>query len=185
MVTIADPSSQSPIIERYRFPVSFAQQRLWFLDQLEPGNPVYNLVWSMGLDGELDVVALNDALQALVARHESLRTTFADEDGTPVQLIAEQLPVEVSVENPARWAEHDLDARLVEIARVPFDLRCGPLLRVTVLRRSASSAVLLIVIHHIVADGWSMAVLFRELAALYNARVRNRAADLPGPHSAL
>jgi amino acid adenylation domain-containing protein len=166
-------------VARERAPASYMQQRLWFLDQLEPGNPVYNLVWSMGLDGELDVVALNDALQALVARHESLRTTFADEDGTPVQVIAEQLPVEVSVENPARGAEHDLDARLVEIARAPFDLRCGPLLRVTVLRRSASSAVLLIVIHHIVADGWSMAVLFRELAALYNARVRNRAADLP------
>ncbi|MGI9344351.1 MAG: amino acid adenylation domain-containing protein, partial [Gammaproteobacteria bacterium] len=171
--------------ERYRTeaPLSFVQQRMWFLDQLEPGNPVYNLVWAVSARGELDVTALEQSVACVVARHEALRTSFASVDGEPVQRIASDVQVPIVIENLCERDDFDdrdgIAARLAAIARRPFDLATGPLLRVHVLRLSADEHALVVVMHHIVADGWSMAVLFRELADAYAAYLAGRAPALP------
>ena len=177
--------SQAPELRRMprgeSLPLSFAQQRLWFLDQLVPGNPFYNVPASVRLAAAVDVAVLERAVNAIVERHEALRTTFVSVDGRPRQRVAPALRVPVAVvdlrdlERRAREAEA---ARLAaEEAERPFDLERGPLLRVRVLRLGASDHVLLLTLHHIVADGWSMGVLFGELNALYGG-VRARAAGL-------
>jgi len=154
-------------------PASYMQQRMWFLDQLEPGNPVYNLVWAMRLRGRndqrLDIAALECAVAAVTARHEILRTAFVGRDGTPVQLIAHESKVRVETERVSTATGQNLDQRLVALAKTPFDLRTGPLLRVNVLQVADDDHVLLLVMHHIISDGWSMSVLFDELAVAYRA----------------
>ena len=160
-------------------PLSWAQQRLWFLDQLEPESAAYNLHWAARIDGTVDVNGLQQALVALTERHETLRTTFAPGDGAPVQLIARSAGVRVEEEAMPGAGQDRLHARLLDLIRQPFDLRSGPLLRAHLLRASDTHAVLLLVMHHIVADGWSMSVLFRELAILYNAALAGRPAELP------
>ncbi len=174
------------------FPASFAQQRLWFLDQLEPGTPLYNIPSAVRLSGALDVEALQRSLDEIVERHESLRTTFAAVDGQPVQVIA---PAGASVSAYSNMPIRLVDLRDVpedrreaqalrlaaEEARRPFDLARGPLLRVALLRLDESEYVVLLTMHHIISDGWSMGVLVAEIAALYDAFARGR----PSPLSAL
>jgi amino acid adenylation domain-containing protein len=160
-------------------PASFMQQRLWFLDQLEPGNPVYNLVWSNRLCGKLDVGALERAVTAVVCRHEILRTSFIEQDGTPMQLIADDAATSVWLESLDDVSDDCLDQRMIELAKQPFDLHTGPLWRVNVLRLSEHEHVLMLVVHHIISDGWSMSVLFRELATAYNALRHNASPDWP------
>ena len=160
-------------------PASFMQQRLWFLDQLEPCNPVYNLVWATRLYGQLDVVALEQAVSAIACRHEILRTTFIEQDGTPLQLIADESVTSVVLESSVEALGENLDRRIIELAQRPFDLHAGPLLRVNVLRVSERESALLLVVHHIISDGWSMSVLFRELATAYNAFRRKALPDWP------
>ncbi|WP_163871140.1 non-ribosomal peptide synthetase, partial [Myxococcus eversor] len=157
-----------PSPRRSVLPLSFAQQRLWFLDRLEPGGVAYNVPTALRLDGPLDVEALERAFAEVVRRHESLRTCFPDEGGVPVQVIQPPTAFQLRrVEQPKdeatllRWVSE-------EVAR-PFDLTRGPLLRVTLVRLSAESHVLVVVLHHIVSDGWSTEVLVREVAALYEA----------------
>ncbi|MCA1614416.1 MAG: condensation domain-containing protein, partial [Acidobacteria bacterium] len=157
-------------------PLSFAQQRLWFLDQLEPGAAAYNVTAALRLKGRLDADALRRALDEVVRRHESLRTTFAEADGQPVQLIAPELTVSLPVVDLAHRAG---DERGVEVgrlaaeeARAGFDLRQGPLLRARLLRLTEAEHVLLFTMHHIISDGWSVGVLVREVAALYEAFAR-------------
>ncbi|MYR83791.1 hypothetical protein GTY41_02230, partial [Streptomyces sp. SID685] len=134
-------------------PLSFAQQRLWFLDRLRPGDPRYNSAVAVRFTGPLDHKALSGALAAVVARHEALRTTFEETDGRPAQRVDPAGPVPLPVRDTT-----DLDADLrAEYAR-PFDLRQGPLLRALLLRESAVSHILLLTAHHIVTDGWSMGV---------------------------
>jgi amino acid adenylation domain-containing protein len=154
-----------------RLPLSFAQQRLWFLDQLVPGHAFYNLPAAVRLRGALSVDALRSTFQEIVRRHESLRTTFAVFDGVGYQTIAPAPRVKVPLADLA-----DLDAirRESELMRLsaaeaarPFDLSTGPLLRLTLLRLSREEHAVLLTMHHIVADGWSMGVLVRELTALY------------------
>ncbi len=144
-------------------PLSFAQERLWFLDQLEPGTPLYNIPVALRLTGRLDAAALELALAGVVRRHEALRTTFGFQDGNPVQTVQppgfRMARVELS--------EDDLPAFLLDEARRPFDLAAGPLLRATLVRLGEADHALLITLHHIVADGWSLGVLVREVAALY------------------
>jgi amino acid adenylation domain-containing protein len=159
-------------------PLSWAQQRLWFLDQLEPQSSVYNLHWAARLHGEVNHGALQTAVDALLVRHESLRTTFGASDSEPVQLIATDVSVPVQLESVPGMSEERLQRRLLKLARQPFDLRSGPLLKVHLLQLSRNEFVLLLVIHHIVADGWSMGILFRELAILYNAAVTGEPAAL-------
>jgi amino acid adenylation domain-containing protein len=154
-------------------PLSFAQQRLWFIDQLEGAGAAYHMPTSLRLQGELDRAALVRALGRIVARHEALRTTFAETDGDPVQRIA---PAEAS---SFHLMEHDLRGRaqagaelrrvMAEEAGAPFDLAHGPLIRGRLVRLADDDHVLLITMHHIVSDGWSMGVLTHEISALYAA----------------
>jgi amino acid adenylation domain-containing protein len=168
------------------FVASFAQERLWFLDQLEPGGAVYNLPTAVRLAGPLDLDALAAALGDLVARQESLRTTFAPsaDGGPPRQIVAAagEVPLEV-VDLRSLAAEEREEAaaeRAATEALAPFDLARGPLCRATALRLADDETALLVTLHHIVSDGWSMDVFVRELAAGYAARVGSgRAAELP------
>ncbi|MEQ0563558.1 non-ribosomal peptide synthase/polyketide synthase [Amycolatopsis sp. NEAU-NG30] len=162
-----------PVVPRDgALPLSFAQQRLWFLDEFEPGGTEYLSPTALRLRGDLDVDALRRALDTLVARHESLRTTFDAVDGRGVQLVHEPYHVELPVE------DYDEDALARESLR-PFDLRTGPLLRARLFRRAAGDHVLLLVLHHIVTDGWSSGVLATELDTCYAAYVRGEDPALP------
>ncbi len=167
-------------------PLSYAQQRLWFLDQLEPGSPLYNIPMAVRLTGTLDVDAARYALQTIVERHEVLRTTFAMRDGQPVQRIAPEIELEVpfvdwtdSATAPEAEREAAIRRFVQDAARRPFDLQRGPLLRVHLLRLTPSEYILVLNIHHSAFDGWSMDVLTREFAAIYARRVLGEAAALP------
>ncbi|HEX8318268.1 amino acid adenylation domain-containing protein [Longimicrobium sp.] len=154
-------------------PLSFAQERLWFMDQLEPGSAAYNVPVAVRLGGALDVAALERALGEIVRRHEALRTVFAEVDGAPVQVVAPVGGFALPVEDLSGLGEADREAKVSrragEEAARPFDLAAGPLFRAALLRLGADEHVLLVGMHHIVSDGWSMGVLFRELSALYTA----------------
>jgi amino acid adenylation domain-containing protein len=162
-------------------PLSFAQQRLWFLQRLEPGSAAYNIALATRLTGVLDIVAMRRALQTIVGRHESLRTTFAEMDDIPVQVVAAISNVPLPVTDLSRMPEPEREMRrhAGEEARTPFDLEKGPLLRAQLLRLAPQEYVLLLTVHHIVSDGWSMGVLLKELAALYRARVTGEPLSLP------
>ena len=167
-------------------PLSFAQQRLWFLDQMEPGSPAYNIHRAIRLTGRLEVGALERALNEIARRHESLRATFTVRDGRPLQVIAPPVPLPLPVTDLRALPGDEAEAearRLAEAeAHRPFDLAQGPLLRADLLRLGDGEHLLLLTMHHIVSDGWSMGVLLRELAALYSAFLAGRPsplADLP------
>ncbi|CAM2196822.1 Amino acid adenylation domain protein [Paraburkholderia kururiensis] len=153
------------------YPLSASQQRLWFLWNVDPSSPAYNLSRAMRLTGALDVRALRRAFDALVARHGALRATFIERDGTALQRIPDAAGY--------AWRERVLDdpaalsKTLRDAAREPFDLRAGPMLRVDLIALDTDCHVLLVVTHHIVSDGWSQALLVRELAALYGAAIRS------------
>jgi amino acid adenylation domain-containing protein len=161
------------------FCTSFAQQRLWFLEQYEQGTSRYHMPVACRVKGELDEVALEAALNDLVERHEVLRTTFAAGPEGPVQRIAEQLHITLAREGLAGADEARVQARIRQEAQAPFDLAQGPLLRATVLRLSADERIVLLTLHHITSDGWSMAVLLRELGACYRARLQGAEPALP------
>jgi amino acid adenylation domain-containing protein len=164
-------------------PLSYAQQRLWFLDQLEPGNAFYNITAAVRLSGKLERAALGASFQELVRRHEALRTHFSSVAGEAVQVIAESLELE--------WEEIDLrgleeserevaQSRLAqEKAQTPFDLAQGPLLRLSLLQLGEQEHVLLLVMHHIISDGWSLGVLMHEVAVLYQAYSEGKPGSLP------
>ena len=160
-------------------PLSWAQQRLWFLDQLEPGNAAYNISWTVRLNGELNVGLLRAALQDVVNRHETLRTVFPASDGNATVEIGNDVAVELPVEDLAGAGEEQLRARLADLAGHKFDLGQGPLLRPGLIRLGDTEHILLVVVHHIVADGASMRILFRQLAACYEARLSGGQAGLP------
>ncbi|MFP2902408.1 amino acid adenylation domain-containing protein, partial [Corallococcus sp. 4LFB] len=154
-------------------PLSFAQQRLWLLDQLQPEDASYNLPAALQLTGHLDVEALRRAFEALVARHEALRTTFHEHQGQPTQRIhapaAWTLPLTDLSSLPEDQRENEARKLADEEARRPFRLATGPLLRSALVRLAEGSHLLLVTMHHIVSDGWSMGVLVRELISLYAA----------------
>lgn len=164
-------------------PPSFAQSRLWFLDQFEPGSSAYNIPSAVRLEGLLDVGALEAALNALVARHEALRTHFGVVAGDPVQVIAADLKVPLPVDDLGSLPEAEREARLQKQlqseAGTPFDLAQGPLLRARLLRFEEQAHVLVLTLHHIISDGWSTGVLMRELSALYAACCRGESSPLP------
>ncbi len=164
-------------------PLSFAQQRLWFLDQLEPGTSAYTIAARRRLHGPLDFPALASACTALVRRHETLRTTFTSKDGEPVQRVADPEPVTLGIVDLERHAAADRDRVAWQIVREeaqrPFDLARGPLFRPVLLRLEPDEHELLVSVHHIVADGWSLGILARELDALYEASVAGRPSPLP------
>ncbi|MFG2602568.1 non-ribosomal peptide synthase/polyketide synthase [Streptomyces sp. NPDC048514] len=160
-------------------PLSFAQQRLWFLDRLRPGDPRYNSAVAVRFTGTLDRGALEAALATVVGRHESLRTTFEEADGRPAQTVRPAGPVPLPVRDTAGTGTAGTDAALREEYSRPFDLLRGPLLRALLLRESATSHVLLLTAHHIVTDGWSMGIVLDELCTAYDALTRGAAAQLP------
>jgi amino acid adenylation domain-containing protein len=164
-------------------PLSFAQQRLWFLAQLAPDSPFYNTSAALDLQGPLDAAALARACNEIVRRHEALRTTFATVDGSAVQVIAPAAPVavpEVDLRGlPVEDREREAERLALEEAGTPFDLVHGPLLRLRLLRLDAERSVLVLNTHHIVSDDWSLDVFVRELAALYRASVAGGTSPLP------
>jgi amino acid adenylation domain-containing protein len=164
---------------RYEFPASYAQRRMWVLDQLDPGRPTYNVGWAVWLDGPLDATALTGAWTAAVGRHEALRTVFRDVGGVPVQVVDDDppgppVPVLSLTDLPADVREARAREILREHASVPFDLACGPLVRVQLLQLAPDQHLLSLVAHHIIADGWSFRLLFAELAADYGALCEGR-----------
>src|SRR5712671_3212976 len=148
-------------------PLSFAQQRLWFIDQLEPGSPAYHVATALRLRGPLDVAAVERAIAQIAERHEILRTRFPAVDGTPIQVIdsphSSSVPLIDLSEHPAEEREARAQAAMKAEAQRPFDLSTGPLLRTLLVRLSAEEHLLLTVMHHIISDGWSSGIFFREL----------------------
>ncbi|QXH54365.1 non-ribosomal peptide synthetase [Pseudomonas maumuensis] len=187
---LAAPDDSAPIPRRADgqadCPLSFSQQQLWFLDQLAPGNPFYNVPSALRLKGRLEAAVLERALNVLVERHAMLRTTFANVDGEPRQVVHASLPLTLAVldlsQLPEALRQERLAAAVEAEARAPFDLAQGPLLRSTLLRLGDEDHVWLYSMHHIVADGWSMGVILHEVANAYAELLRGvpaRLAPLP------
>ena len=164
-------------------PASFAQQRLWFLDQLEPGTAAYNLVRAFRITGPLDVSALTSAIRAVVRRHESLRTVFESVEGEAQQIVLPDIDVAVPIVTVNGLSENDREKQALHIAseegKKPFDLTRGPLLRALLVQMSPQKNLLVLAMHHIITDGWSISILFRELARSYEAFVNGSDAQLP------
>ncbi|MEI2581572.1 non-ribosomal peptide synthetase [Scytonema sp. PRP1] len=180
-----------PISRNRNLPLSFAQQRLWFLDQLVPNNPFYNVPAAFRLTGSLHLAALEQTFNEIVRRHEALRTTFAIVEGQPVQVIApilnvslpirdlQQLPQVVVAPTPRDQREKEARRLMTQEAQRPFNLSTDPLLQVTLLRLDEAEHILVLNMHHIVSDGWSIGVLIREIALLYTAFASNQRSPLP------
>jgi amino acid adenylation domain-containing protein len=164
-------------------PASFAQQRLWFMDQLEPGGVSYNMPIAVRVVGALDLSALERALNEVVRRHESLRTTFTAVDGRPLQVIAPSLAIPLPIVDldaiPEDERPAEVERRLHEEARRSFDLARGPLVRAGLLRVEEREHVVFLIMHHIISDGWSLGVLVQEMATLYGAFSQGRPSPLP------
>jgi non-ribosomal peptide synthetase component F len=178
------PSLQ-PVPRDRPLPLSFAQQRLWFLDQLETGSPAYNVPAVVHLRGRLIVRALEWSLSEILGRHETLRTSFSVVDREPVQVIAPAIPLTMPVIDLTSLPEsgREAEARRIadEEAQRPFDLTQSPLLRATLLRLGPEDHILLLTMHHIASDRWSMGVLYRELGALYQSKIQGfKSPGVPG-----
>jgi amino acid adenylation domain-containing protein len=178
---------QAPPLCRARrdapLPASFAQQRLWFLDQLEPGRSTYHIPAAVRLVGRLDEDALKRAVNEVVRRHEALRTSLVSDGGVPRQLIAETLELSMAVEDLSSLAEDQREAlafrRIREEAERPFDLARGPLVRAGLLRLGEEDHVVMVTMHHAVSDGWSNGILIREVSTLYEAFRLGEPSPLP------
>jgi acyl carrier protein len=184
---LAGESETVPAITRVRrdgpLPLSYAQQRLWILDQMEPNNYMYNIPRSMRMRGQLDVAALTRSLNEIVRRHEPLRTWFGMEAGQPVQHIEPELGLHVREVDltafPAEERESKAHAIVAEEATTPFDLSIAPLLRAMLLKLDAEDHVLMLTMHHIVSDAWSATVFMQELTALYESFLKGAKPELP------
>ena len=169
--------------EAFTFPLSFAQERLWFLDRLQPGSSAYNIPLPLRLEGPLDVDALALALDAVVDRHESLRTSFLEVHGEPAQVVHESIhvPLETLDTTLVSPADREQEAKrlVTETALSPFDLTRPPLVRAHLIRLAEDDHVFLFTVHHIVADGWSTGIVLREIVELYRAHVEGREVALP------
>lgn len=179
----SDRHNPQPIVRVERdapLPLSFAQQRLWFLDQLEPGRAAYHVPILIRLTGLLDVSTLEKSVREVINRHESLRTTFRKVDERPVQVIASPGAWRLNAIDLSAIKEAEAEARRLaqKEALLPFDLSTGPLFRATLWRLNAGEHILLLSMHHIVADGWSIGIFVSELSALYNAFAGGRPSPL-------
>ncbi|KAA3617203.1 MAG: amino acid adenylation domain-containing protein [Calditrichaeota bacterium] len=166
--------------------LSFSQQRLWFLDQLQPGGSFYNIPSAFKLKGKLNLEALQKSIDKLILRHEVFRTTFADKSGTPVQVIADNLELKLEIED---LSQHDNQSREIEIQKIAraeatfaFNLASGPLIRIRLIKSFEDEHVVFFTVHHIISDGWSMGIMVSEIATFYAAfSIGNepQIADLP------
>ncbi|MBG1243112.1 non-ribosomal peptide synthetase [Nostoc sp. NZL] len=177
--------SEPPILPKVRdaeLPLSYAQQRLWFLDQFEPNSAFYNIPMALRLVGNLNQPALEQSLQEIIHRHEALRTNFITVDGKPSQIIQIQTNWTVSVIDLKYLSTTNQEITSQELARQqaiqPFDLANGALIRTTLLVLSQTEHILLVCMHHVVSDGWSMGVFVQELAALYDAYAQGQPSPL-------
>ncbi len=160
-------------------PLSFGQERLWFLDQLDPLSPAYNIAFTVRLAGDLDTAVLCSSVNAIIARHEALRACFPSLDGKPGQRIRSDVSIPVDCEDVSGLAETELQKRLAAVAAKPFNLASGPLLRAHLFRRGPADHRLLIAIHHIVSDGISNGLFFAELATHYDGLLSGDKVNLP------
>ncbi|MEW6734140.1 MAG: amino acid adenylation domain-containing protein [Acidobacteriota bacterium] len=171
-----------PISRDKELPLSFAQQRLWFLDQLEPNNPFYNVPAVIRLIGPLNTITLEQCINEIIKRHEVLRTSFINEDGRAVQAISAQLRVKLAEIALSHLGEEERELEVVKLINKetvrPFQLSQPPLLRIKLLRLAAAEHVLVVVMHHIISDGWSMAIFIREVTGLYEALCRGESLRL-------
>ena len=176
-------SVQSRIRNGRPTPLSFAQQRLWFLDQLLAGNPVYNMPTAFRLSGFLDIGCLEQSLNAVIERHEVLRTTIESVEGKPVQIVRRKHRSSFGSHDLSIGPEEEREAEaskiLAQEARRPFNLAQDLMLRATLIKRSEQEHILLLVMHHIASDGWSMGILMRELSHFYEAEITGRPSSLP------
>ncbi|MEP7013026.1 MAG: amino acid adenylation domain-containing protein [Acidobacteriota bacterium] len=172
-----------PLPRGASMPLSFAQQRLWFLDRLEPGTPLYNIPAALRIEGPLEPRLLALCLSEIVRRHETLRTVFVASEGAPTQVIEPAAAFALPALDLSGLAEAEREAAALALigqeASRPFDLSVGPLLRAAVLRLAAGDHVVALNLHHIASDGWSMGILVREIAALYAAFAEGRPSPLP------
>jgi amino acid adenylation domain-containing protein len=164
-------------------PLSFSQQRLWFIEQLEPGNPAYNIHAAVRLLGDLNPDVLKRSLEAVIERHEILRTTFPEVDGEPLQRVGPPITLQLPVTDLENFAIEEREQRalsfITEESQRPFDLAAGPLLRTQLLRMNERDHILVVTMHHIVSDAWSMGILVRDAAAFYKSFAENSAVSLP------
>jgi amino acid adenylation domain-containing protein len=180
---VAHPPKIQPAAQANNLPLSFGQEQLWFLDLLEPGNSSYNLSIAVVLTGALDISALERSLNEVIRRHTVLRSTFPTVEGRAHQVISPFLPLTLPLLDLSHLprAEGEATARkvAVEEARLPFDLGQSPLLRVRLIRLAAEEHVVVLILHHIICDGWSLIVLVRELGRLYESYVTGGPSPLP------
>ncbi len=164
-------------------PLSFSQQRLWFMDQLQPLSSFYNVATAVRLTGDLDVAALRQAGDEIVRRQESLRTVFALRGEEPVQVVQEPMPLDLPLEDLRSFPAGERQAEAVRLvtaeANRPFDLGRGPLVRCRLLRLDEREHVMTVVLHHVIADGWSLGVFVRELVQLYHSFSQDKPSPLP------
>ncbi|MDB6035071.1 MAG: Malonyl CoA-acyl carrier protein transacylase, partial [Verrucomicrobiales bacterium] len=163
-------------------PLSSAQQRLWFLDQLEPNSPIYNIPSVGRLKGRLDLDALRNAINVIAKRHEALRTRFSNEDGEPCQVVDEG-EIGIGMEDLSGISEPEreqvINRKVQEEIRRPFSLSTEQLIRINLLRLAPEDHVLIINIHHIISDEWSLKIFFKEFIELYTGYVEGRNVSLP------
>jgi len=157
--------------------LSFAQERLWFIDQLMPGSAAFNVPMAVKLSGSISLAALQRAIDEVVRRHESLRTTFVTTDGAPTVVVAQQCDTRIAVVDLSSFAatirETETNRLVEQEIRRPFDLSCGPLIRAKLIQCGPEESVLVVTMHHIVSDGWSLLLLFKELSTLYDSFDQN------------
>jgi len=170
--------------EVFLLPTSFAQQRLWFIDQLESGSPFYNISAAFQVEGKLNLAALEYAINGVVARHEVLRTIFPNVDGEPMQAVLTDVPrIQIPLTELEFVPEENKQEFALELARAhsrsPFNLTTWPLIRVSLIRLHKQNHILVINVHHIISDGWSMGVLIREVSELYSSYDRGEETGLP------
>jgi amino acid adenylation domain-containing protein len=182
-VSDSQPETILPVGRNTPLPLSYAQQRLWFMDQLEPGDPSYNMSMAIRLTGALQLAALSQSFTELRRRHEVLRTTFAEGEASPVQVIHTAEPVPLFVVDLSGLSETEQEAQALRLATEdrmrPFDLTRGPLFQVSLLKLGGDEVVTLPKMHHIVSDAWSIGILMREVGAIYNAFAHGQASALP------
>ena len=167
-----EPADGEPVL-------SFAQERLWFLDQLDPGSTLYNIPTAVRLDGQINLQALQRSINGMVQRHATLRTSYSTENREPVIRVENDCKVAVQIADLQDRSEEQLQLILTRLCNQPFELDKAPLLRAHVMRTGEATHILLLVVHHIASDGWSLGIFMRELAAMYAAAVNNEAPKLP------
>ncbi|MBW4666580.1 MAG: amino acid adenylation domain-containing protein [Cyanomargarita calcarea GSE-NOS-MK-12-04C] len=180
---VTDGQQIYPVKQQGNLPLSFAQQRLWFLDKLEPGSPFYNIPAAVRLQGNLQLEALEQSFNEIICRHAALRTNFPTREGQPVAVISAEKPIRLSVLDITQLTENqqqvEIKQQLEQAAQQPFDISSDHLLRVKLLRLGEQEHIILLTIHHIVSDGWSIGILVEELAALYQAFCDGESSPLP------